>query len=398
VKRMLFVPGFSADTYHSIQKRYVALAYALRGCIDMVWCLPPDDPAEWVWADPARWGESSELLSAVRGGDFEIVRLPIHSHSPLYRIRRFQRLLATGRFDGVYTLFTNRFAPLYAAKSAGVTTIWDSAWNSLARPHRHRFIKKLFYRRYIDYFAAATPIIAANLIANGIAEDRVFVRWSALDLTKVPEVDEARARVRIREELSLPREAELVLQFTSFLPSKNVHMAIRALGQLAATHADVRWIFAGERGPQTRSARELAVELGVAELAVFTGHRHDTWDLLAAADIIALTSRQDGLPNSLLEGMAARRPVVATYADGPECIVRDGENGFLVPCDDHVMFAKRVGELLHNPALRARMGAEGRERVERDFAMEPWCRRMRGFLVGCLDHSTRGGAARDEAR
>jgi glycosyltransferase involved in cell wall biosynthesis len=392
MKRLLFVPGFSADTFHAIQKRYVALDRHLRGRLEFIWCLPPDDPDQWRWQDPARRGETPGILRAVQESQGQIVRLPVHRGSFWRRVRDFRRVLTELRCDGLYAMFHKRFAPLYAGRTAGVTTIWDAAWNSLVPPGRQRFLKKFFYRRYIDYFAAATPFIADNLVSNGIGRERVFVRWNALELDKVPAVDAAEARRRIRAELGLPGNSDVILQVTSFLRCKNVPMAVRVLKLLLATRPNAYWLLVGEDGPDLPRVRALAERAGVTSRLIITGHRRDIWDLMAASDAVALTSCQEGLATCLIEAMAARRPVVTTRCNGPECVVADGQNGYVVELDDDATFAARLAQLLRDPALRSAIGDRGRSRVEREFDMPRWCASLGDFLCDCLERRPAGRA------
>ena len=384
MKRLLFVPGFSADTFHAIQKRYVALDKHLRGRLDFIWGLPPDDPNQWRWQDPNRRNETPGILHALQQADAQIVRLPVHRGGFFKRVHIFRRTLAELECDGLYAMFNPRFAPLYAGKSMGLTTIWDAAWNSLIPPCRCRFPKKFFYRRYIDYFVAASPFIADNLITNGIHDRRVFVRWNALELDKIPPVNEGEARTCIRAEFDLPPDSDLVLQVTSFMPSKNVPMAVRVLKRLLTHRRNVYWLLVGEPGPDLEAVRELARRLGVARHLIITGHRRDIWDLLAASDVLALTSTQEGLPTCVVEALTAKRPVVTTRCRGPECIITHGDNGFVADIDDDAKFAESVDQLLNDEQLRREMSARGRAKIEQEFNMPRWCERLADFLCQSL--------------
>ncbi len=389
MKRLLFVSGFLADTYNTIVKRYVALTAHLRDRLDMVWCLPPDDPDEWLWADPRRRGQTPELLPALHEIGATVLRLPVHRPNAVRRALLFRRLFASDRFDGVYAVFGNRFPPLYEGKRGGLVTIWDAAWPSLTPPNRYRFVKKLFYRRYIDYFVAATPFIEEELVTKGINRRKIYVRLNALDVKAIPNVDQAEARSRIRRELALPDNAYLILQLANFLPYKNVLMAVRVLKHLLAQRRDVYWILAGEDGPDLVRAQGLAARLGVESHVLFTGHRTDVWDLMAATDVVALTSVAEGLPNVLLEGMAAGRPVVTTRANGPEYAVTDGDNGYLVEPNDDMRFAACIDTLLDDPALRQAMGARGQAYVAKESDVNIWCERLGQFLLDCLNTDAR---------
>jgi glycosyltransferase involved in cell wall biosynthesis len=99
-------------------------------------------------------------------------------------------------------------------------------------------------------------------------------------------------------------------------------------------------------------------------------YREDMPEVLASAHIVVLPSYSEGLPKILLEAGACGRPVVATTIPGCVDVVRDGENGFLVPPKDPDVLAKAITVLLKNPILRMRMGKRGREIVVREFPVE----------------------------
>jgi glycosyltransferase involved in cell wall biosynthesis len=92
------------------------------------------------------------------------------------------------------------------------------------------------------------------------------------------------------------------------------------------------------------------------------GYREDVPALLAAADIFVLPSHFEGLPMSVIEAMLTGLPVVATNISGPREQVVEGETGFLVPPFAAAPLGVALDRLARDPALRARMGAAGRER------------------------------------
>ena len=98
------------------------------------------------------------------------------------------------------------------------------------------------------------------------------------------------------------------------------------------------------------------------------GHRDDMPELLRQADIAVLPSYHEGLPRFLLEAAATGLPLVATDIPGCRLIVKDGENGFLVPVRDAAASAAAVARLVRDPLLRRRMGKASRELAEREFA------------------------------
>jgi glycosyltransferase involved in cell wall biosynthesis len=101
------------------------------------------------------------------------------------------------------------------------------------------------------------------------------------------------------------------------------------------------------------------------------GHRNDMPAVLAQSHIVCLPSHyREGVPKSLIEAASCGRPIVTTDSPGCREIVRDGENGFLVPVRDSAALAAAVGKLVSDPHLRHRFGARGREFVIESFSLE----------------------------
>jgi len=128
------------------------------------------------------------------------------------------------------------------------------------------------------------------------------------------------------------------------------------------------WLAGG--GPEEAAVRAAIARAGVGERVRLLGVREDVGDLLSAADVLALSSRWEGLPNAVLEAMAAGLPVVATNVGGTPELVVEGETGYLVPPADPGAMAERLSRLLDDAGLRRRMGAAARARVAAEFTVE----------------------------
>ncbi|MFN7920681.1 MAG: glycosyltransferase [Bryobacteraceae bacterium] len=153
-------------------------------------------------------------------------------------------------------------------------------------------------------------------------------------------------------------------------PVKAHGVLVRAFALVASQVSDVRLIIVGKDGGALPALRALSSELGVSDKVTFTGGRLDVTSLLAAAEIYVHSSRSEGLPNAVLEAMAAGLPVVATGVGGVgEAVIRD-VTGKLVPPDRPDLLAAAMTELAAAPALRATFGAVGRQTVTMRFAVE----------------------------
>jgi glycosyltransferase involved in cell wall biosynthesis len=111
----------------------------------------------------------------------------------------------------------------------------------------------------------------------------------------------------------------------------------------------------------------LASELRIGDNVRFAGLRPQTPSFHHLFDVSVLTSVSEGFPNSLVEAMAAARPIVATAVGGVQDAVRDGENGLLVPPRDPERLASAIAMLIDDPERAASMGRSGAQRARTEF-------------------------------
>ena len=171
------------------------------------------------------------------------------------------------------------------------------------------------------------------------------------------------ARENVRKELGLlPDEFALVV--VGSLTEKKGHTFL--LDAFAAFRKNgripTRLFIVGE-GPLLVSLQEQARSMGIAESVVFTGGKSRVLPFLYAADVFVLPSLWEGMPNALLEAMAVGVPVVSTPVGGVAEVVKDYENGMLVPAGDFEALRRVLNELFRDPRLRSRLGAKARESV-----------------------------------
>ena len=128
-------------------------------------------------------------------------------------------------------------------------------------------------------------------------------------------------------------------------------------------------------GDRMDACRTLAQQAGVADRVRFLGQRADVPEILQASDIFVLNSKSEGMSNALLEALAAGLPCVATDVGGNPELVRDAENGFLVPPNQPAPLSRSLDILARNPDLRARMGARSRQRAQDEYSLGAMVRR-----------------------
>jgi glycosyltransferase involved in cell wall biosynthesis len=209
--------------------------------------------------------------------------------------------------------------------------------------------------------AVSAEVRARYVRELGIADERLAVVRNGI---RVPPTVRA-PDPALRAELVRGRPDYVVLTPARLHPQKGHADLLQA----AALIPDATFVLAGD-GPLRSELESRARELGVASRCVFLGHRADVPALLAAADLFVLPSHFEGLPVSVLEAMAAGRPVVATAIGGTDEAVSHEESGLLVPPREPAALASAIRRLRADPVLARRLGAAGRQRVEREFSSE----------------------------
>lgn len=216
---------------------------------------------------------------------------------------------------------------------------------------------------------------ADALVANGGDGEKVRVVYNGLD----PAPFDA-----VREEDVAAARAELGLQgipvvgvFGRLAEWKGQHIALAAAAQVPGVHL----LLVGDAlfGEQEYAGRlrEETSSLGIQDRVHFLGFRSDVPQLMRMVDVVLHTSTSpEPFGRVIVEGMLARRPVIATRAGGVTEILADGETGLMVPPGDVAALVSAIGSVLDRPDFAARLASAGREHAERQFTVEAMVQAM----------------------
>jgi glycosyltransferase involved in cell wall biosynthesis len=216
---------------------------------------------------------------------------------------------------------------------------------------------------------AVSPQVRDDLVALGVAEPERFVvirLGIELDERVAPTRD---GRLESRRYLGIPGDRFAVGWIGRMTGVKRTDDVLLAFKRLRDGGVDACLCMVGD-GPDRGQLEQRAHELGVMRDTLFVGYQEDVAPFYAAFDALVLPSGNEGTPVSAIEALAAGRPVVATRVGGVPDVIREGEDGFLVEAGDTEQLAERLAELAHDPALRERMGEQGRARVLPRYAVE----------------------------
>lgn len=169
-----------------------------------------------------------------------------------------------------------------------------------------------------------------------------------------------------------PSGIPVVMLVSRMLWDKGIKEFVEAARQLKTRGVDARFVLVGDTDPHNPSAipNEQLTAWHAEGVIEWWGRHDDMLVVLAQAHIVCLPSYREGLPKVLLEAASCGRPIVTTDTPGCREVVRNGENGLLVPVRNTVELAGAIQRLIASPELRQKMGARGREIVVSEFAIE----------------------------
>jgi glycosyltransferase involved in cell wall biosynthesis len=236
--------------------------------------------------------------------------------------------------------------------------------------------------RVVTVCQAFTP----RLTACGVTPDRIrILHNSAMPVSPVAPAE----RKELRSQLGIGTDEAVVLTIGRFSKEKGHADLLRALQQLRSIDRKWKLVLVGT-GPERDALTRLARSLGLSERVIFAGSHADVRPFYATADVFALPSLSEGSSNVLLEAMAAKIPIAATKAGGNPEIILHNETGLLVPIGDSQALASAIAQLLVEPNLALRFAEAAFARATREFSLEQYRSRLRGFYAEALETGKAG--------
>jgi len=238
-----------------------------------------------------------------------------------------------------------------------------------------------------------------GIITTGEAIRDTMIRTNAMDPAKIVSIatgvslgrfDPALANgTRIRAEFGIPADALVVTMVAVLRSMKRHDLFIRAAIQLKQQFPGIRFLLVGE-GPGRAGIEELIQSSGLTSDCILAGYRDDVPDILAASDIVALTSdRFEGVPQSLSQAMAMARPVVAAPVGSIRELVLHGQTGLLAETGSADSFVQQIGRLAADPALRSTLGNAAREHVLAGYTDDIMARKTEDFYRYLVDRKVK---------
>jgi len=337
----------------------------------------------------ANWqdAENSQIEADEKTYNIKIKSVPI-SRNPLAKtnLTAYKELVTFIKQEGIDYIHCNTptggILGRLAGKKCGVKRV-------IYQAHGFHFYKGAPKKNWLVYYPVekwlahyTDALITIHQEAFELAQTRFKLR-NAGNVYYVPGVGintsqyntEANTRKEKRIELGLNDGNIALISMGDLIERKNYDIAIRAIAE--AKNDTLHYYICGN-GPEEETLKSLAESLNVAHQIHFLGFRSDIKELLAASDIFLFTTKQEGLPRSMMEAMASGLPCIASKIRGNTDLLENTDGGYLCNTDDVFAYAEKINLLASNADLRKKMGRNNLLTIQR-FSTETVTEKIRNI-------------------
>jgi starch synthase (maltosyl-transferring) len=348
--------------------------------------------------DPARWrpgvfclGGPGALAAVLRGAGIPCECLGAGRRDPLAAIARLAAGLRRFAPELVQSfLFHANFASRLAAPFAGRPWVLGGLRVAERQKRWHLVLDRLTARLSAGSVCVSQGVRNFSRDVAGLDPARLTVIPNGID----PAPFDAAEPVP-RAAIGIPTDAHLALYAGRLDLQKGLPNLLEAAQRVIALRPGWHLALAGDGPQRAWLLEQLAHRRELRDRVHWLGPRQDMPGLLKSSDLLVLASLWEGMPNVVLEAMAARRPVVGTAVEGTEDLVVPGQTGWLVPPRDPAALSQALLEATDDPDRCRRYGAAARLRVEREFSIESTVaayERLWAAVLGYLGPWSLGGA------
>jgi len=265
-----------------------------------------------------------------------------------------------------------RLASLFAGNAVRVHTFHGHSLEQYFSKAQNAAFSSIerFLGRFTDKIIAISQTQFEELSGKyRIAEREKFsVIELGLDLGKLFTIS-AGCAGKFRKEYNISEDELLIGIIARLVDIKNhvFFLDVVKMIEKESREKKYRFVIVGD-GQLKESLIAYTEQLGIKDLVIFTGWQRDTAEIYRALDIVALTSKNEGTPVSLIQALASARPAISTDAGGVRNVVLDGKNGYVVKQNDVNTYAKKLLDLAGDKDKRIKFGLAGREYVREKFS------------------------------
>lgn len=281
--------------------------------------------------------------------------------------------------------YRDHLLSLCAGRIAGVKVLVRTKHNH--KPLKGGAFSRFIYSRLTDKVVAISNHTRNVLIESGLKPGHVDAIYTAIDLKYFSPRTKNK---QLLEEFNISNTYPIIGTVARLSDRKGISFLIDAVKLLVDEGRKVTCFIVGGGGSSSRDKIDLlkkrAASMDISHCFIFTGLRTDIPEILSLFDVFILPSLAEGLGRSLVEAMAAGKPVVASKVGGIPEAVEDGKTGILVPPGDAASLARALAFLFDNPQAVDEMGYAGRKRAEMMFDEEKMVDAICLLYEELLDH------------
>ncbi|HEY0872613.1 MAG TPA: glycosyltransferase [Vicinamibacterales bacterium] len=278
-------------------------------------------------------------------------------------VREIVRLIKRVRPDIVHSHTWGTLCEAFlAARLARVPVLVHGEHGTMNLRPRNKIVQRVLWKRVDRLLSVSSSL--ADTMSQYIGIDRSLIRV-IYNGVKIERFMSGNPRI-VRDELKLGEDEVLIVTVGRMEPVKDHATLLAAAGQLHRAGVTFRLVIVGEGTLRPELEGAVSRE-GLRGMVHFLGHRNDIEHVLAAADIFVLSSRSEGLPNGIMEAMAAGIAVVSTAVGGAAELVVNERTGLLVPAQSPDALATALERLVRDGATRRMFGNAGRDRTLEKF-------------------------------
>lgn len=316
--------------------------------------------------------------------------ISVYAHLTAHRwdLRVFLRLARLLRREHVDVLYMSdqpltQFWGTVCGRLVRVPVLMSMVQSSdrVGRSRRRWWINRLAFP-FVDRISAVSETHRTYLCQQErIDPGKIEIIPNAVDVGRFARTE---GTAQLRRDLGITEDEPIVGIVATLKIEKAHEVFLQAAASVLQRVPKTRFLIVGD-GPQRPTLEALAKRLGLEARVHFVGTREDIPAVVGLFDIGVLSSKTEALPLSVLEYMAAGKPVVATRVGSIPELIEEGQSGFVVEPGDWRAIAERIIRLLQDPALANRMGRAGREKVM-GYSMEQIVKRTETVFERLLNH------------
>jgi glycosyltransferase involved in cell wall biosynthesis len=312
----------------------------------------------------------------------------IDSPSGMLAILKLARFLRRQQIDIMHAhdLWSNMIgmsAAILARVPVRITSQRDLSHDAWYKSYRRRVLR--FLQAKSSAVLTNAEAIREGLIReDGLSPEKVKVVHNGVDLERFQSIRPNREALFPAS----PGKTLIVLVGNMNSDVKGHPYLIEAAREIVRDFPAAQFVLVGD-GPKRTEYETQVAALGLCENFVFMGRRTDVPEILACCEVAVLPSLAEGLPNAVLEYLAAGLPVVATGLGGNVEVIQNGVNGLLIPPKDPQALAAALTRLLEDEKFRRNLGASGRRHVAENFSFVRLVREVDNLYTGLLQSAGR---------